>query len=119
MKLISPMFFTLLALTIPAAMAQDTVIGPSPGSSVTLDLYEQPSAAQPIRQINVSEAGLPLTIQSKQTGFYKVVIGGKDYWVRGSNVRISRDTTANCGAVALASSELTAATPGAGKDACK
>lgn len=118
MKLISPMLFTLLALSIPA-MAQDRIIEPSPGSSPTLDLYEQPGAAQAVRQINVSEAGLPLIILSKQTGFYKVLIGGKDYWVRGAKVRISRDTSANCGAVALASSELTAATPGAGKNACK
>jgi hypothetical protein len=79
---------------------------------------EQPGAAEPVRQIKVSEAGLPLAIQSKQPGFYQVVIGGKNYWLRGARVRISRDTTANCGTVALASSQQTAATPGAGKDAC-
>ena len=100
-------------------MAQEKIIAPSPRSSVTLDLYEQPGAAHAVRQIKTIEAGLPLTIQSKEAGFYKVLIGGKDYWVRGVKVRISRDTTANCGEVSLSSSVQSASSPGAGKYACK
>ncbi|WP_194723854.1 hypothetical protein [Noviherbaspirillum malthae] len=120
MKVTSPVIFALLAAVIPATFAQDKVVAPSPATSATIDLYEQPDAAHPARQINVGQAGLPWIIQSKQTGFYQVIIDGKDYWVRGSKVRISRDTTANCGAVAVAATTgLTAATPGAGKDACK
>ena len=119
MKLASPVLLTLLALSAPLAMAQEKIIGPSPGTSVSMDLYDQAGATQVARQINVSDAGLPLTVQDKQAGFYKVNIGGTDYWLRSAKVRISRDTTANCGAVALASSELTDATPGAGKNACK
>lgn len=119
MKLASPVLLTLLALSAPLAMAQEKIVGPSPGTSVSLDLYDQAGATTVARQINVSDAGLPLTVQDKQAGFYKVNISGTDYWLRSAKVRISRDTTANCGAVALASSELTAATPGAGKNACK
>lgn len=120
MKLISPnMLVALLALSAPAAFAQEQIVAPSPASSVSLDLYDQAGAAQAVRQINVSEAGLPLAVQARQSGFYKVNIGGTDYWVRSAKVRVSRDTTANCGAIAQSASALTAATPGAGKDACK
>lgn len=119
MKLTSPMVFILLASAIPAAIAQDRIIGISPAANVILDLYDGPSATQPVRTINVSEAGMPLVIQSRQPGFYQVAIGGKEYWVRGSKVRISRDTSANCGAIAATTSQQTAGTPGAGKDACK
>lgn len=119
MKLTSPVLLTLLALGIPFAMAQELIIGPSPASRDILDLYEQPHAARPARQINISEAGLPLPIHSKQAGYFKIFIEGKEYWLRSAKVRVSRDTAANCGVVARAASELTAATPGAGKDACK
>lgn len=119
MKRISRMLVGALALAASSAMAQDQVVSLSPANAAVLDLYEQPSAPEAARQIGVAEAGLPLPIQAKQAGFYQVLIGGKDYWVRGSKVRVSRDTTASCGTVAQGSSGLTAATPGAGKDACK
>lgn len=118
MKLTSPIIFSLLALAIPAAYAQDRVVAVSPASSVTIDLYELPGAAQPVRTINISEAGLPLAIHAKQPGFYQVVIGGKEYWVRGSKVRVSRDTSANCGMIAQASAQPSAQTPGVG-NGCK
>lgn len=119
MKRLSPVLFILLALAASSAMAQDKVVGPSPANAAMLDLYEQPATGDAARQISVAEAGLPLPIQARQGGFYQVLVGGKEYWVRGSKVRVSRDTTAGCGTVALSSGGLTAATPGAGKDACK
>lgn len=119
MKFLAPIFLTLATLATSAAMAQEKVVGTSPASSTTLDLYDKPGATEAISQINVIDAGMPLLIQSKQDGFYKVAIGGKEYWVRSAKVRISRDATASCGVVARASTGLTAATPGAGKDACK
>ena len=119
MKRFSSMLFGLLALAASSAIAQDKVVSLSPANASVLDLYEQPAAPEAARQISVAEAGLPLPIQARQAGFYQVAIGGKDYWVRGSKVRVSRDTTASCGTVALGSGGLTAATPGAGKDACK
>lgn len=109
----------LLALPVPAVMAQDKVIAPSPSSRTSLDLYDQPGAAQAVRQVSVSEAGLPLRIQSTRTGYHQVAIGGQDYWLRGLQVRISRDSTASCGTAAHAALGATIATPGAGKDACK
>jgi hypothetical protein len=119
MKHMPALLLSLLALTALPGMAQDKIVSPSPATITTLDLYEQPAAAEPTRQVSVSEAGLPLPIQARQAGFYQVHIAGKDYWLKGAKVRVSRDTTASCGSVAQASSTLTAATPGAGKDACK
>lgn len=118
MKLKVTSVLALVMLPISIAMAQDKVIAPSPSSRVNLDLYELPGAPQAVRQIGVSEAGLPLNIQATQTGYHRVAIGGQDYWLRGFQVRISRDNTASCGPTTTAMG-LTIATPGAGKDACK
>lgn len=109
----------LLAFTLPAVMAQDKIIAPSPSSRASLDVYDQPGAAQPVRQIDVSEIGLPLNIQDTKAGFHQVVIKGQDYWLRGMQVRIRRESTASCSSASHAQASLTIATPGAGKDACK
>ena len=114
-----PLLTALLAFFVSAGIAQDKIIAPSPSNRANLELYDQPSAAQAVRQINVAEAGFPLNILDAKTGFYKVTIGGQDYWLRGLQVRISRDTNAGCGIAALAKMGATIATPGAGKDACK
>ncbi len=112
--------FALLALTCISPLAQQTVLAPSPESSATLDLYAGPDVSQPPRQIAVTEAGLPLLVQARQNGFLKVEIGGQPYWVRSAKVRVSRNSTANCGALARhARREQTVSTPGASDDACK
>lgn len=119
MKLTTGVLATCLALSTSMVAAQDTVVASSPSSRTSLDLYEQPGATQPVRQIAVSEVGLPLNIQATQTGYHKVAIGGRDYWLRALQVRIKRDSTAGCVTAANAPLVATIATPGAGKDACK
>ncbi len=119
MQLKTTLLIAVGVLTFSAAMAQDKVIAASPSSRASLDLYEQPGAAQAVRQITVAEAGLPLPIKQAQTGYYQVAIGGADYWLRGMQVRISRDTAAGCATSTVAQVGATIATPGAGKDACK
>ncbi|MDW5441171.1 hypothetical protein [Polaromonas sp. SM01] len=109
----------LLALPVQAVMAQDKIVAPSPSSRTSLDLYEQPGAAQAVRQITMGEAGLPLIIQATKTGYHQVLIAGQAYWLRGLQVRISRGSTAGCGTASRAMPGATIATPGAGKDACK
>ena len=108
----------LSGLLASVVMAQDKVIAPSPSTSTSLDLYDQPGATQPVRRIAIGEAGLPLAIQASKTGYHQVLIGGQAYWLRGLQVRISRDSAAGCGTAAHSSSSLTIATPGAGKNAC-
>jgi len=112
-------FLACMALSSGAALAQQAIIAPSPESSASFDLYPAPDATQPPRQIKVAEAGLPLPVQARQGGFLKVEIGGQPYWIRSAKVRLSRSTTASCGALATAAVRtLTASTPGASDDAC-
>ena len=108
----------LAGLMATAAEAQDKVIAPSPSTATSLDLYDQPGATQPVRRVGIGEAGLPLPIQSSKIGYHQVLIDGQAYWLRGLQVRISRDSAAGCGTAAHTSSGLTIATPGAGKNAC-
>ena len=119
MKLHASLLIALLALPVSAALAQGKVIAPSPSTLASLDLYDQPGAAAAVRQVSVSDAGLPLVIQSTKTGYHQVAIGGQNYWLRGLQVRISRDSTASCGTSSQAALNGTIATPGAGTNACK
>lgn len=119
MKFAWPILFFPFGFAATSALAQDRIIAPTPASSATLDLYDRPDMSRLVRKINVGEAGLPLAVQAKEAGFYKVDIGGQAYWLRSAKVRVNRDTTASCGALAMGSSGPTASTPGAGKDACK
>lgn len=119
MKLKITSLIALLALPASVVMAQGKVEAPNPSTLTSFDLYEQPGAAQPVRQISVSEAGLPLAIQAIQTNYFKVAIAGHDYWLRGKQVRISRNLTAGCTTTTVAATGATIATPGAGKDACQ
>ena len=114
-----PLLMALLALPVSAVLAQGKVIAPSPSTLTSLDLYDQPGAAVAVRQVSVAEAGLPLVIQSTKTSYHQVAIGGQNYWLRGAQVRISRDSTAGCATSLQAPVNGTIATPGAGKDACK
>jgi len=119
MKFRVPLLMALLALPVSAVLAQGKVVAPSPSTLISLDLYDQPGAAVAVRQVSVAEAGLPLVIQSTKTGYHQVAIGGQNYWLRGLQVRISRDSTASCATASQAPMNGTIATPGAGKDACK
>ena len=119
MKFHASLLAVLLAAPVCAALAQGKVVAPSPSSLASLDLYDQPGAAVAVRQLSVAEAGLPLTIQATRTGYHQVAIGGQTYWLRGLQVRVSRDSTAGCGTASHSAMNATIATPGAGKDACK
>ena len=119
MKFRVPLLMALLALPVSAVLAQGKVVAPSPSTLTSLDLYDQPGAAVAVRQVSVAEAGLPLAIQSTKTGYHQVAIGGQNYWLRGLQVRISRESTASCGISLQSALNATIATPGAGKDACK
>lgn len=118
MKL-SKIFPFLLLLASATTSAQDMVIGPALTEASTINLYEAPKAATPVRQVALREAELPLSVEGKQTGYFQVSLGGRQYWVRGVEVRIVRGVTAKCGAIVQSSSTQSAATPGAGNRACK
>lgn len=118
MKL-SKIFPFLLLLVSATTSAQDMVVGPAMAETSTINLYEAPNAAAPLRQVALREAELPLAVEGKQTGFLQVSLGGRQFWVRGVEVRTVRGVTAKCGAIVQTSSTQSAATPGAGNRACK
>ncbi|MEW7847819.1 hypothetical protein AB2N08_03875 [Massilia aurea] len=119
MNIVKLTLLASIALTSVAAMAQQTIVAASPASSVSFDLYPTPDASQSPREIKVSEAGLPLPVLARQGGFLKVDIGGQPVWIRSAKVRVSRTSTANCGALAShAALKPTASTPGAADVAC-
>ena len=116
MKLKKILPFAFLAFMLSGAIAQEEVVGPSPSSRTKLDLYESPGASQALRQINVSEAGLPLVIEDAQDAYHQVTIGEQKYWLRGMQVRIKRASTASCGLTAVSGQpSRTGSTPGIGK----
>lgn len=120
MTFLQPVLFSFFALCAAPALAQQSIVAPSPASSPGFDLYATPDSAEPARRIAVAEAGLPLPVQAREGGFLKVEIGGQPYWMRSAKVRVSRGSTANCTALALAAPRAqTASTPGASNDACK
>lgn len=119
MRFFWQMLILPLALAAVPAQAQDRITGPSPASSLTLDLYDAPDPTRVARQIPVGEAGLPLAVHAKEAGFYRVIIGGQAYWLRSAKVRVSRDVSARCGPLAMGATGPTASTPGAGDNACK
>lgn len=110
---------TLLFFTVFNGIAQDKITAPSPSNRSAIELYDHPGAVEAVRQISVAETVFPLNILDAKSGFYKVSIQGQDFWLRGLQVRISRDSNAGCGTAGLAKIGATIATPGAGKDACK
>lgn len=112
-------FSLLLLLASSSAAAQGLVVGPTAADANSMNLYESPSAAAPVRQVPLREAALPLAVEDKQSGFLRVSLGDKQYWVRSVEVRTTRGVTAKCGAIVQASSAESAATPGAGSRACK
>lgn len=115
----SQFFSGLLLLASAAASAQGLVVGPAMTGATTLNLYDGPDAAAPVRQVALRDVALPLSIEEKQPGALRVMVDDKQYWVRSVEVRTTRGVNAKCGAIVQASSTQSAATPGAGTRACK
>lgn len=108
----------VLVLNIPMLFAADMVLGPSPSSRTSIDVFDEAGAATPSRQVPVAEMVMPLPILASQSGFHKVGIGSKEMWIRGAQVRIARDSGASC-ATKVSQFNPTGSTAGAGQDACK
>ena len=117
MRRISFLFLSPLLLVSGVSMAQALIVGPSPKTRASLDLYDKPAAEQPVKQLPVSEAGFPLQSAASQSGYHQVQINGQTFWLKGASVQISRDTVASCAQIAKI--ERVGGTPGAGSNACK
>jgi hypothetical protein len=118
MKIHTSLWITGLAVLCMSANAQDQIMGPSPSSRPTLDLFAEPGAGTALRQVALGELSLPLVILESKASHHRIDLQGQPFWIKGSQVRIVRGSTAGCGPTGKGQVTQTIATPGAGKDGC-
>jgi hypothetical protein len=107
----------LMGLCLSAG-AQDRIVGPSPSSRATWDLYSEPGSGKPVRQVGVAELPAPIEIRESRASHHRIQVEGQSFWIKGAHVRIDRDSKAGCATTRLAPTTQTIATPGAAKGAC-
>jgi len=103
-------------LASPWAVAQSQIVGLMPSNQTTLDLYD--NVGDSGTDTRATLADLPMNVLETKAGHHRVNYKGKDYWVRGPQVRISRGSSAGCTTARIAPTTQTTSTPGAGKNAC-
>jgi hypothetical protein len=118
MQVKTRLLMATLATLCLCANAQDRILGPSPSTRTAWDLFAEPGASTPSRQVAVGELPTPLTIQESKASHHRIDLQGQAYWIKGSQVRVARGNTASCKPTAAAKLGTTIATPGAGKDGC-
>ena len=113
------MFVSPVFASQGSAQPTAAIKAPSPSSRAVLDLYEQPKSSSPTLQIQSTELQYPVTVTKTQPGFSAISYKGKTYWVRNSQVRLERDSSAKCAPVVARGSGLkTAQTPGVHDAVC-
>ena len=90
----------------------------SPSSRTEIELFNKAGAAQSVKTIPVSEISFPVNVQANESGFLKVNVEGKTYWLKSTQVRIQRDVVASC-AAAAERAERVGSTPGLAGNSCK
>jgi hypothetical protein len=105
-------------LSIPLALAQSQIVGPAPSTLTTLDLYANVGDAAPEARHVLGTPMQPLDVLETRSGHHRVVVNGKEYWVKNTQVRISRGSSAGCTTAKIAPTTQTTSTPGAGKHVC-
>lgn len=103
-------------LASPWAVAQSQIVGLMPSNQTTLDLYDEVGGSG--TDTRATLADLPMNVLETKGGHHRVHYKGKDYWVRGPQVRISRGSSAGCTTARIAPTTQTSSTPGVGKSGC-
>lgn len=106
----------LAVLASPWAVAQSQIVGLMPSNQTTLDLYNEVGGSG--TDTRATLADLPMDVLETKAGHHRVHYKGKDYWVRGPQVRISRGSSAGCTTARIAPTTQTTSTPGVGKSGC-
>lgn len=124
MKRIAHAFVMLAGLAVSAtSLAQVQILGPSPSSRATLDLYDAPGAVQAVKQLSTSALTFPVTVREQKGGYNAIDVEGQEYWLRNAQLRVGRSAKASCDtsekAIKTERPGHTASTPGAGADVCK
>jgi hypothetical protein len=117
MKFSPRLFAAALGLVSTTLLAQEVIVGASPSSRTTLDLYAEPGSASTVK-LAVETLPLPVPILASASGYHKINIGGEEVWVKGVQVRVKRDSQASC-AGQISQFNTTGSIAGAGQNACK
>lgn len=117
MRLQTRLLMASLALVCLSVNAQDRIVGPSPSDRSSWDLFAEPGAGTAARQVAVGELPLPIVIRESKASHHRIEVQGQSFWIKGSQVRMARGSTAGCGPAGKGVG-LTASTPGAVKDGC-
>ena len=107
-----------LAVLSMGAFAAEQITALTPSSRSDIELYDSSTAVQSTKKVEVGDLSFPINIQASQNGFMKILVDGKSYWVKSTQVRVKRDVVASCGGAADRA-ERVGSTPGAGSNACK
>ncbi len=78
------------------ANASDQAIALHPADRKSLDFYESPSSANPAKTIDVTLITFPLEVHSVKSGFLQLNFENKHYWVKGTHVRLKRESADAC-----------------------
>lgn len=121
MKRYVGVLLVLFALTQAALAAASTQIkGASPSARKEIHLYAQPKAPAPVTQIETATLQFPIPILETKSGYSKISLEGKEYWVNNSQVRLQRQSSAKCAPRPRRMAQgLSAATPGISERACQ
>ena len=104
----------VLAVSATPAVAADQIVG---ASIKPLPLYVQPGGTTPAAKSDGQ--GMPWPVLETREEFYRVKVDGGDYWVDSMQVRVSRNSAAQCGPVIKRVPGPTGSTAGAGENACR
>ena len=107
-----------LALLAASAIGAEQITSLSPSSRTEIELFNKAGAAQSVRTIPATEISFPVNVQASESGFLKVNVEGKSYWLKSTQVRIQRDVVASC-AAAAERAERVGSTPGLAGNSCK
>lgn len=103
-----------LAFYAAPVFAADQIVS---ASIKPLPLYAQPGSAAPAAKSDGQ--GMPWPVLETREEFYRVKVEGGDYWVDSMQVRVSRNSSAQCGPVIKRVPGPTGSTAGAGENACR
>lgn len=109
-----------LLLAGGVACAQEAIVGASPKSRASLDLYASADAAQAVKQLAVGEAGFPLPVLETENSRSHVRVGGEDFWVKNAHVQFAIKVSKICPPKALQPTPtINSSTPAASENGCK
>lgn len=107
-----------LMLLAASAIGAEQITSLSPSSRTEIELFNKAGAAQSVKTVAVSDMSFPVNVQAHESGFLKVTVEGKTYWLKSTQVRIQRDVVASC-AAAAEKAERVGSTPGLAGNSCQ